>query len=122
MKVTYTQFNPNTPQKNLYHQGVDYLQEDFDLDFDDTFYLLKKLKNHRSHIWIEAKTANLDFYIEFDDTLWVEIYGYENSVMWAISEINLEIGKEILKFAFEGKDFKDKIPSSKNHWDAYTTI
>ena len=119
MKVSFTDFGKDIPKKNLYQQGVDFLQHGFDLEFDDALYLLKNLKNHRSNILIDAASASLDFYIEFDNTLWVEIYGYDNSVSWAVSEIDVEIGEEILKMAFDGREFGNSIPTTEREWDAY---
>jgi hypothetical protein len=122
MKVSFTNFGLNVPEKNLYQQGIDYLQHDTDLEFDDVLFLLKNLKNHRSHVWIDTPSASLDFYIEFDNTLWVELYGNNNSVSWAVSEIDFNIGEEILKMAFAGCDFGNKIPNTGREWDAYSGI
>ena len=85
MKVSYSHFSPNAPIRDLYQEGADYLRHDFDFGFDETLYLLKELKNHRSSLWVDAPASSLNFYIENDGSLWVEIYG--NRGLWAVGLI-----------------------------------
>jgi len=121
MKMQLTHYKPGIPPKSFYQQGVDYLQQEFDLEFEDALYLLKELKNHRDNLWVDAPSAVLDFYIEDDGSLWVEIYGLTNS-LWAISEIDLSISEEILSIAYEGEAFGEQIPTTDRTWDAYSGI
>ena len=116
-----THYKPGIPPKSFYQQGVDYLQQEFDLEFEDALYLLKELKNHRDNLWVDAPSAVLDFYIEDDGSLWVEIYGLTNS-LWAISEIDLSIGEKILSIAYEGEAFGEQMPTTDRTWDAYSGI
>lgn len=120
MKVQFTHFSPNAPVKNLYERGAGYLLHEFDLPLEDALYLLKKLKNHRSNLWIDAPSAGLNFYIEENGSLWIEIYG--NNGLWAVSEIDLPIGEEILKIAYQGGEFGEQIPKTNRVWDAYSGI
>ena len=120
MKVSYTHFSPNAPIRDLYHEGADYLMHYFDFGFDDALYLLKELKNHRSSLWVDAPTYSLNFYIESDDSLWIEIDG--NNGLWAVSEIDLAIGTEILRIALDGGEFGEHIPTTNRTWDAYSGI
>ena len=120
MKVSYTHFSPNAPVRNLYQEGADYLRHDFDFGFEDALYLLKELKNHRSSLWVDVPACGLNFYIESDGSLWVEIYG--NNGLWAVSEIDLVVGTEILRIAFDGGEFGEHIPTTSREWDAYSVI
>jgi hypothetical protein len=120
MKVSYTHFSPNAPIRDLYQEGVDYLRHDFDFGFEDALYLLKELKNQRSSLWVDAPACSLNFYIESDGSLWVEIYG--NNGLWVVSEIDLATGIEILRIAFDGGEFGDQIPTTNRTWDAYSGI
>jgi hypothetical protein len=120
MKVSYTHFSPNALIRNLYQEGADYLRHDFDVGFDEALYLLEELKNHRSSLWVDAPACSLNFYIESDDSLWVEIYG--NNGLWAVSEIDLGVGSEILRIAFDGGNFGEYIPTTNREWDAYSGI
>ena len=120
MRVSFTHFSPLAPTRNLYQQGVDYLKHDFDLKYEDVLYLLKELRNHRSSLWIDAPACSLDFYIEGDGSLWVEIYG--NNGLWAVSEIAPAVGVEILRIAFDGGEFGEMIPTTERTWDAYSGI
>jgi hypothetical protein len=120
MKVSYTHFSPNAPIRDLYQEGADYLSHDFDFGFDETLYLLKELENHRSRLWVNAPACSLDFYIESDGSLWVEIYG--DNGLWAVSEIDLVIGTQILRIACDGGEFGEYIPTTDRIWDAYSGI
>ena len=120
MKVSFTHFSPNAPTRELYREGADYLRHDFDLGFDEALYLLRELKNHRSSLRVDAPASSLDFYIESDGSLWVEIYGDDG--LWAVSEIDLEIGAEFLRIAFDGGEFGEHIPTTGRIWDAYSGI
>lgn len=120
LKVQFSHFSPDVPAKNLYRQGVDYLSHEFELEFADALHLLKELKNHRSDLVINAPFAWLDFYIEEDNSLWVEIGGHNG--LWAVSEIDLGIGEEILRIAYQGGDFGEQIPTTNRTWDAYSGI
>lgn len=124
MKVSYTIFSQNTPVRNLYQQSIDYIRHDFDLKLDDAFFLLKELAKStdcRNSLWVETSSSALDFHLAEDNTLWVEVYG-DNNGLWAISEIDLTIGEEILKIAFEGKDFGEVMPTTNKNWNAYTPL
>ena len=118
MKVNHHQFNLDTPAKDLYQQGVDFLQHDFELNFDETFHLLKNLQNHRSSLFVESATCALSFYIEKDNSLWVEVMDSAN--LWAISKIDLEIAKEILKIAVADGIFEEHMPTTNRFWDGYS--
>jgi hypothetical protein len=120
MKLSYTHFSLNAPIRDLYQEGADYISHDFDFGFDDALVLLKELKNHRSSLSVDAPACSLNFYIEIDGSLWVEIYG--NNGLWAVSEINLAIGTEILRIAFDGGEFGEHVPTTSRTWDAYSVI
>ena len=120
VKVSYTHFSPSASLRDLYQEGADYLRHEFDFGFDEALYLLKELKNHRSSLWVDAPACSLNFYIESEGSLWVEIYG--NNGLWAVSEIDLAIGTEILRIAFDGGEFGEHIPTTNRVWDAYSGI
>ena len=120
MKVSFTHYSPHAPTRKLYQRGVDYLQHDFDLEYEDALHLLKELRNPRSSLWVDAPACSLDFHIAGDDSLWVEVYG--NNGLWAVSEIAPAVGAEILRIAFEGGEFGELIPTTDRTWDAYSGI
>ena len=119
MKVNFTEVSPSIPSKERYEHGKDYLSHEFDLEFEDIIYLLKNLKNYRSRLWIQTDYALIDFHIEEDNSLSVEI-DYDN--FWAVGEINLEIAEIILKQACDGKKFDNLIPTTDKEWGAYSGI
>jgi hypothetical protein len=120
MKVQVTHYRPGLPEKSFYQRGVDYLRHEFDLEFADTLGLLKELKDQQGRLEIDTPSAGLEFYIAPDNSLWVEIYG-ENG-LWAISEIDLGIGEEILRIAYQGGDLGEQMPTTNRTWDAYSGI
>src|SRR5678810_1240639 len=73
MKVSFTHFSPNAVVRVHYQRGVDYLEHNFDLEFNDTLYLLRELRNDRSSLSVTAPTCHLNFYVESDGSLRVEI-------------------------------------------------
>jgi hypothetical protein len=116
MEVSFTQFNQNIPTKDHYEYVVDYISHDFDLELEDTFYLVKQLKYNRSSVIIYAQ-AIADFHI-FDNVLHVQIDG---EGFWCAENISLETAKEILKVTFEGCEyFGQHIPGTTREWEAYT--
>ena len=120
MKVSFTHFSSDAPIKPFYQQAVDYLVHEFDLKFEDAAYLLRELRNHRSSLWVNALTCSLNFYIESDKSLRVEIYG--DNGLWADSEVEMPIDIEILKQAYEGGEFREFIPTTNKEWDAYSGV
>jgi hypothetical protein len=120
MKTSFTHFSPNAAARDHYTQGVDYLTHDFDLEFDDTLYLLRELRNHRSRLSVQASRNSVDFYIESDGSLRVEIY--DDNGLWADSEVEVGVAVEILRMAFAGAEFGKFIPTTNREWDAYSGI
>lgn len=117
MKVSFQDFSPNTPDKDCYERGVDYLWHDFDLNLEDTFYLIEKLKTNRSSVIVYFPLASVDFHL-FDNMLCVQI---DADGFWFGENINLEMAKEILKVAFEGCSyFGSRIPNTNREWEAYS--
>ena len=119
MKVIFDHFSPDAVERERYQQGVDYLSHDFDLEFDDTLYLLTNLKNHRSKLLVTVPEVHLNFYIESDGSLRVEIDDYKTG-LWADSEVDLRVATEILRMAFAGESFRETIPTTDREWDAYS--
>jgi|GEM_PF-4393042 len=114
MKVCYKHVSRGAPD------NVPSLYQDFDLGFDETLYLLKELKNDRSSLDIRAPNSSLGFSItdiDGKDLLSVEIDQFDG--LWAVAEIDLEIGTEILRIAFAGEQFGIHIPTTDREWDAY---
>ena len=95
MKVTFDHFSPGAVERERYKEGVDYLSHNFDLEFDDTRYLLTNLKNHRSRLLVTVPRVHLHFYIESDCSLRVEVDDYETGV-WADTEVDPGVATEIL--------------------------
>ena len=120
MKTSFTHFSPNAAARDHYTQGVDYLTHDFDLEFDSTLYLLRELRNHRSRLSVQASRNSVDFYIESDGSLRVEIY--DDNGLWADSEVEVGVAVEILRMAFAGEEFGKFIPTTNREWDAYSGI
>lgn len=118
MKVSYTHFSPGAVIRERYQKGVDYLEQEFDLGFDDTLYLLKELRNHRSSLWVDTPNSRVEFSIASDGILCVDIECWGNG-LWAASDITLEAGIEILRIAFDGGEFGELIPTTDQEWGAY---
>ena len=118
MKAWYTHFSPNAVIRERYQRGVDYLEHEFDLGFDDTLYLLKELKPDRDSLSLQSSDHTVRFYFESDQTLWVEVDDING--LWAVSEINLDVGTAILRIAFDGGKFGEHIPTTDREWDAYS--
>ena len=116
MNVSFNDFGAKVPDKDRYERGVDYLWHEFDLEFEDAFYLIKSLKNNRSSVMICAPSAVVDFYI-FDDELNVQIDG---DGFWHGSNLDLDTAREILRVAVEGcEHFGERIPGTNLEWDVY---
>lgn len=117
MKVGFQDFSPNIPNKDRYESGVDYLWHDFDLEFEDTFYLIKQLKTNRSRVIVYAPSAIVDFYL-FDNMLCVQIDG---DGFWHETNVDLETAQEILRVTFEGcEDFGSQISGTNREWECYS--
>jgi hypothetical protein len=113
VKVNYLISNLNTS-----------IEHEFDFEFEEANHLLKewiKSSNTKNRLFVESSTCALDFYLENDESLWVEIYSSRNN-LWAISEINLKIGEEMLKIAYAGKDFGEIMPATNKTWDVHTPL
>jgi hypothetical protein len=116
MEITFIDFNPNTPIKNKYDYITDYISHDFDLEFEDAFFLIKQLKQNRSSIVVYGK-AITEFHI-YDNLLHVQI---EGSGFWFAENIDLKTARIILKLTFEGCDyFGQYLPHTNKEWEAYT--
>ncbi|MEZ5429483.1 MAG: hypothetical protein R2747_24780 [Pyrinomonadaceae bacterium] len=117
MKVSFKDFGANVPVKQKYECGVDYLWHDFDLAFEDAFYLVEKLKNNHSSVIVFTLWAAVDFYF-FNDALHVQIDTATG--FWHESSLDLPVAKEILKVAWAGcEHFGSQIPGTVREWDAY---
>lgn len=116
MEITFTDFNPNAPIKNQYDYITDYISHDFDLEFEEAFYLIKQLKHNQSSVVVYGK-AFADFHI-YDDLLHVQIDGLG---FWFAENIDLKTARSILKLTFEGCDyFSQYLPDTNKEWEAYT--
>ena len=116
MNVSLKDFGANVPDKGCYERGIDYPWHEFDLEFEDAFYLVKHLKNNHSSVAICAPSAIVDFYI-FNDELNVQIDG---DGFWHASNLDMDTAKEILRIASEGcEQFGEVIPGTNHDWDVY---
>ena len=116
MNVGFQIFSPDVPAKDFYERGVDYLLQDFDLEFEDAFNLLKQLKTNRSSVVVYAPSVIVDFYL-FDNMLCVQIDG---DGFWHESNLDLETAKEILRVAFDGcDDFGSQVPGTNRQWEGH---
>jgi hypothetical protein len=115
MKISFIDFNPHAPVKDRYEYVIDYISQDFDLDRDETFYLIQQLKHDRSSVVVYGE-AIADFQI-YDNALHVQIDG---DGFWFAENISLEIAEKILTATFEGcKYFGQYIPETNREWEAY---
>lgn len=113
MKVSYVNSN-----------DIATIDHEVDLGLEDTQNLLEEfVKNSKpeNYLWIESSFCDLDFSLDKNNNLWVEVFSSRNG-LWAISEIDLTIGKEMLKIAYAEKDLEEIIPTTNRNWDAYTPI
>jgi len=117
MKVSLIQFSATAPIRDRYHEGVDYLCHEFDLELKDTLYLFSELKNHRSRLSIQGPTSSVEFYLEGDGSVRSEIYG--DNGLWADTQVDFEIAREILRMVYAGECFSNLVPTTEHEWDAY---
>jgi hypothetical protein len=117
MKVRLTQFSAAAPVRDRYQEGVDYLCHEFDLELKDAVYLIGELKNHRSSLSVQGANSSVEFYVEGDGTLRVEIYGDDG--FWSDTEVEFGIASEILRMVYVGEIFGSLIPTTQREWDAY---
>jgi hypothetical protein len=118
MNVSFSDFGPDIPRMEMYERGVDYLSHEFDLGFEDIFYLVSCLKNNRSHVDVFAPSATVQFYI-FNRELNVQIDGLFSG-FWHASNVDLATAREILRVASKGcTDFGVQIPGTNRDWDVY---
>jgi hypothetical protein len=118
MNISFDDYGSNVPRKERYERGIDYLSHEFDLGFEDAFYLVSHLKNNRSSVSICAPAAIVEFYV-FDNELNVQIDGY-GSGFWHASNLDLPTAREILRVASDGcEDFGARIHGTNREWDVY---
>jgi hypothetical protein len=120
MKVRLKQFSAAAPLRDHYQEGVDYLCQEFDLELKDAVFLVRELRNHRSGLSVEGIKSSVEFYIESDDSLRVEIYGDDG--FWSDTEVDSEIASEILRMVDTGESFGNFIPTTEREWDAYAPV
>ena len=118
MKVTFDHFSPNAIERERYKEGVDYLSHKFDLEFDDTSYLLKELKNHRSSLSLDAPRCFVTFSIDRDGALSVDLD--TDTGLWAAGEVGMQAAIEIVRRAFAGEEFGWNIPTTDEEWGGYS--
>jgi hypothetical protein len=121
MKVHFNHFSAAAVERERYQEGVDYLSQEFDLEFEDTLYLLTSLKNRRCTLSVKAPHSSLYFYVADDSSLRVEIDDFESG-LWADTEVDLGIATEILRMASVGQSFGETIPTTEREWDAYSIL
>ena len=94
------------------------------MEFEDAQYLFNELlssSNSKNRLWVESTSCGLDFYLDEESNLRVEIC-FSRNELWAISEIYLTVGKEMLKIAYEEKDFEEIMPTTDRNWDTYSSL
>jgi hypothetical protein len=94
---------------------------ELEVDCSEASRLLENLLLPQSCLYVEASDSySLDFYVESDNSLWVEITNVSYR-FWAISEIDLAAGKEIIRIASENGVFSNFIPEMNREWDTYSS-
>ena len=118
MKVYFEHFSPNAVERERYQEGVDYLKHKFDLEFDDTLYLLKELKNNRSTLSLDAPHCYVQFFVDQEGSLSVDVD--TDTGLWGFADVTMEAAIEIVRRAFAGEEFGWNIPTTDQEWDAYS--
>ena len=117
MQLTFHAFFPDTPQRTLYQNGVDYLEHEYDVSPEDAYSFIEKLSDPRDSFYLhDPESYLLLVWKEEDQSLWVELQGID---FWAISEVSLEAVKAILEIVARRGKFGDYIPTMGHIWDAY---
>jgi|GEM_PF-5762170 len=117
MHLTFHAFEPDTPQRTLYQQGVDYLAYEYVVTPDEAYNFIEKLNEPRDSFYLHDPEGYLLLvWKEGDQSLWVEIQGMD---FWAISEVSMGAAKAILEIVARREEFGDYIPTMGHIWDAY---
>lgn len=120
MKVYFDHYSPNAVERERYQEGVDYLRHKFDLEFDDTLYLLKELKNNHSTLSLDAPQCYVQFFVDQEGSLSVDLDTVTG--LWAFAEVTMEAAIEIVRRAFTGEEFGWNIPTTDQEWGAYSGV
>ena len=117
MQLTFHAFEPGTPQRTIYQQGVDYLAHEYDVSPEEAYNFIEKLDDSRDGFYLhDPEGYLLHVWKEEDQSLWVELQGMD---FWAISEASLGALKAILDMVARRGKFSDDIPTTEHIWDAY---
>jgi hypothetical protein len=82
---------------------------------EDALYILKQLESPKSGLYVETEKYFLDFHIDEEKSLCVEIDGINNN-FWAYSDIDLTKAEFILTIVSK----EEFIPTTDRIWDAYS--
>lgn len=87
MKITVTRFEPEAPSEGTSKEGKDFTEYQDDLDDQETFLLLERLRTSRSRLLIDGPNRTANFDLSTDGTINVEILSVADD-FWAISEVS----------------------------------
>lgn len=93
----------------------------FECSVEDALYILKRIENSESGLYVETERYFLDFHIAEERLLCVEIDKVNNN-FWAYSDIDLEKAEAILRIASESKEFNEFVPTTNELWGAYSGL
>lgn len=117
MRLTFHAYEPDTPERTLYQQGVDYLAYEYDVSPEEAYDFIEKLNEPRDSFYLhDPEGYLLHVWKEGGQSLWVEIQGAD---FWAISEVSPGAAKAILDIVARREKFGDNIPAMGHIWDAY---
>lgn len=88
---------------------------------EDALYILKRLESPKSSLYVETEKYFLDFHIDEEKLLCVEIDEINNN-FWVYSDIDLTKAEAILTIVSKGEDFNKFIPATDRIWGAYSGL
>ncbi len=98
---------------------MNYSENVFECSSNDAYSHLKTLKTPGSNFWIHTESTVLNFWIELDKSLWVEIVSSKNN-FWALSKIDYTIAEEMLRMVDKNQGFGEFKPTTNKNWDGYS--
>ena len=102
-------------------QGENYQDSDYELDGEGVIQLLESLGASRNRLFIKGKYSNLEFEVDPERPVTVEIYDIRDG-FWAISEVSPVSARRIIMMADNGEQFGNLIPETTQEWGAYGPV
>ena len=95
-----------------------YVARCYDVDLNEAFLLLEKLRDSKNSLHFKSDSFVLDFQYLSETSFEVEIYDIRDG-FWAISEIDIVVARKIVEMISANEKFGEHVPVTNEIWGAY---